>query len=460
MGKCWGNLYLSGANNHNTDLYMASIRFKTYGKGVTNAPIYIRFSHGKTGIDKKTGKKYNGVEFEIKSRIIIPNSDYLLNNKTRRVAAFTNQQEIETKLRDLDSFVTKRLNDKTEYSKEWLQKIVDEFHGVIQVVNEEPTLLALIDKYCNHIINSAEEARQESTKRTYRVTYMRVTEFQKSVGKEYRLSEVDNQFKSDFISWARNIKNYRTSTFMKSIKQIQTVCRYAEDLKLKVDQLFIKRNKGKSVKNTKRLKPIYLSTYEINQLMTFEGSDYLTNARDWLVISCWTGCRVSDLMNLTLNNVIHTIKGEKAIRYTQKKTGISVDTPFHPDVERILNRNQGFPRPISDQKYNNYIKEVCKLVGFDEVIEGEKMNPITKRKESGKFPKYELIQSHIGRRSFATNNYGIFTVGELMLVTGHTTVKQFLEYVGENPISHVSVMNEYYRQNRQVSTPNTKTVVS
>jgi hypothetical protein len=34
----------------------------------------------------------------------------------------------------------------------------------------------------------------------------------------------------------------------------------------------------------------------------------------------------------------------------------------------------------------------------------------------------------------------------LMLVTGHKSIAQFLEYVGENPDEHVSTLNQYYRE--------------
>ena len=103
---------------------MASIRFKTYGKGVSNAPVYIRFTNGRD------------CQFEIKTGIFIPNSDYLKEGKTRRVAAFSNQQEVQTKLSKLESHVVECLNRTSTYNKAWLQGIIDEFNGkVIQPAN-------------------------------------------------------------------------------------------------------------------------------------------------------------------------------------------------------------------------------------------------------------------------------------------------------------------------------------
>jgi integrase len=150
-------------------------------------------------------------------------------------------------------------------------------------------------------------------------------------------------------------------------------------------------------------------------------------------------------MKLTTDNILLTIHGEKTIQYTQQKTGKTVNTPYHPQVDAIIKKLGGFPRPISDQKYNLFIKEVCKRSGIDQITLGSRNNPTTNRKETGEFPKYELISTHIGRRSFASNHYGKFPIEILMLVTGHATVRQFLEYVGENPDLHITTLNQYYR---------------
>jgi hypothetical protein len=46
-------------------------------------------------------------------------------------------------------------------------------------------------------------------------------------------------------------------------------------------------------------------------------------------------------------------------------------------------------------KFNLYFKELCFLAGMSELVEGALINPETKRKEEGVFPKYKLVSSHI-----------------------------------------------------------------
>jgi integrase len=163
----------------------------------------------------------------------------------------------------------------------------------------------------------------------------------------------------------------------------------------------------------------------------------LQNAADWLVISCHTGQRVSDFMNFSNSALSKDINNDVSIKMldiTQEKTGAQVYVPILPPVERILaKRNGDFPRAISDQKYNLYIKEVCKIAGLNEKISGTKRDPVTGKNIEGVFSKFELISSHIGRRSFATNYYlrGNFDIKDIMEITGHTTEKSFLLYIGK-----------------------------
>ena len=110
----------------------------------------------------------------------------------------------------------------------------------------------------------------------------------------------------------------------------------------------------------------------------------------------------------------------------------------------ILERRKGnFPRKISDQKYNEYIKEIAKEAGLTKLVDGAKQDAETKRKVFGKFPKWELVTSHIGRRSYATNNYGIIPTRLIMTMTGHKSEKEFLKYIGKSETSMAMQLAEY-----------------
>ena len=124
--------------------------------------------------------------------------------------------------------------------------------------------------------------------------------------------------------------------------------------------------------------------------------------------------------------------------------------PLQDEVIKILDKRSGeFPRAISDQNYNIYIKEVCKQSGLTYEVMGSKKEPFGHsdgkwRKKIGEFEKWELVTSHIGRRSFATNYYGKIPTVYLMQATGHKREEMFLKYIGKNSQDLALELAEYF----------------
>ena len=94
---------------------------------------------------------------------------------------------------------------------------------------------------------------------------------------------------------------------------------------------------------------------------------------------------------------------------------------MQPDCIRYIHKYDGnqnkLPKSLSNQKFNDYIKEAGKLAGMAE--KGRlSTNP--------ELQLWQCISSHTARRSFATNYYlqGFPTI-DLMKVTGHKTEKAF-----------------------------------
>ncbi len=137
------------------------------------------------------------------------------------------------------------------------------------------------------------------------------------------------------------------------------------------------------------------------------------------------------------------------IELTQKKTGKRVAIPLHPKVKEILELNNGnFPEQISSQKFNKHIKDIAKIAGINTPTNGGKMTYDNKnkmwRKEFGTFPKWELVTTHICRRSFATNCYGDIPTAILKTVTGHSTEAQFMGYIGLSANDFAMQLAEYW----------------
>ena len=150
----------------------------------------------------------------------------------------------------------------------------------------------------------------------------------------------------------------------------------------------------------------------------------LARVRDLFLIGAYTGLRFSDLSHLNKNNITdHTIT-VKTI-----KTGVLVVIPKTPLVRSILEKYSGnLPKIPSNQKFNDYIKEIAKRAGITELvaIDQTKGNMTI----STSIPKYNLVSSHTARRSFATNAFlNDVPPIQIMKITGHKTEVAFMKYI-------------------------------
>ena len=98
---------------------------------------------------------------------------------------------------------------------------------------------------------------------------------------------------------------------------------------------------------------------------------------------------------------------------------------------------------MNQQVFNRTIKDICKEVKINEkVIKRELRGDKWIEKE---YEKWEVISSHSMRRSFATNFYEAgFPVSELILITNHSTEKQFFDYVkADKKNNAIKVLTKY-----------------
>ena len=263
--------------------------------------------------------------------------------------------------------------------------------------------------------------------------------FQSETRVEYLVKNVDANFKLRFEDYCLK-QNYSHNTIARAIIFIKSICFHARtngiDTNFQLDNIIVKY---------KKVDKIYLTQDELKIIESKKlDAEHLINSRDWLLISCETGQRISDFMRFKKEQIKKENK-KYFIEFTQVKTNKLMKIPLSKKVLSILKKRNGeFPIELSAQKYNEHIKKVCELAELTNKIKGSRINPKTNRKEKGIFPKYELVTSHIGRRSFATNNYGRVPTSILIYMTGHTTERMFLEYIGKTETEKAMQAAEYF----------------
>ena len=160
-----------------------------------------------------------------------------------------------------------------------------------------------------------------------------------------------------------------------------------------------------------------------------EASEGMRVSRDVFCFCCFTSLRFSDARNLRRANV----QGD-SMTLTTVKTSDTITIELNKFAKAILAKytrsetgDYALPR-ISNQRMNEYLKDLCELCGINE--------PITRTSFRGQeridevSPKYELIGTHTGRRTFICNALMLGIPAEIVMKwTGHSDYKAMKPYI-------------------------------
>ena len=194
-------------------------------------------------------------------------------------------------------------------------------------------------------------------------------------------------------------------------------------------------------------RPIYLTKEERDHLYEAKiDNPRLARVRDIFVFQCLTGCRVGDLIKLNKDNIVNG-----AIEYiptkTRFKSSATVRVPLCDKALEILSRYDmpdGSLLPfITDQRYNEYLKELFKLetVKLDRIV--TRLNPMTLTEEQ--VPLYDLATSHMARRTFVGTLHKQNVKNEIIAsMSGHSkTSRAFARYYDIDSETQNEVVKNY-----------------
>jgi integrase len=403
---------------------MASINF-LYRSTKVKSNLVLRLLYRYNGADYVFGAK---TKFEIEKNYWSKQH----KKKSKDIEITNKQTDVNNELNKIENHVLNAFKSVSieTINKDWLQTQIDNYYNPIKETNIPANLIDYIDFYLDYRKNEI----TETNKSKCRVIKNKLIVYETFLKKKILIKNINDSFKNEFVNYQKE-RMYSQNTIQREFVNIKTFCKHARYLGLEthpqLDSLRVERQK---------VEKIYLTFGDLTKIETISKeklTDSLDNAKDWLIISCYTGQRISDFMRFTKEQ-IRIEDGKHLLEFTQKKTGKNMTVPLHPKVLEILNKRKGkFPYPISDQKYNDFIKTVCELAEINELTKGSKLvetetDSKVYRKKTGMYKKYDLVTSHIGRRSFATNFYGKIKTIYLIYMTGHSTESLFLEYVGKS----------------------------
>lgn len=240
----------------------------------------------------------------------------------------------------------------------------------------------------------------------------------------------DERGLNDYVGYLRDVKEMRNTTIGKQLSFLKWFLRWA--FKKGVHQNNAYDNYKPKLKSTQK-KIIFLTWDELNRLREFKipsNKQALERVRDVFLFQCFTGLRYSDVFNLRRSD----IKGDH-IEVTTVKTSDSLIIELNNHSKAILDKYKDVAFEddkvlpvITNQKMNDYLKELAELAGIDEPVRqtyyrgNERIDEVT--------PKYALLGTHAGRRTFICNALALGIPPQVVMKwTGHSDYKAMKPYI-------------------------------
>jgi len=240
----------------------------------------------------------------------------------------------------------------------------------------------------------------------------------------------DEKGLNDYVTYLRDVKEMRNSTIGKQLSFLKWFLRWAFKKGLHQNNAY--DSYKPKLKSTQK-KIIFLTWEELNKLREFEipaAKQALDWVRDVFLFQCFTGLRYSDVFNLRKSD----IKGDH-IEVTTVKTSDSLIIELNNHSKAILDKYKDVAFEddkvlpvITNQKMNDYLKELAELAGIDEPVRqtyyrgNERIDEVT--------PKYALLGTHAGRRTFICNALALGIPPQVVMKwTGHSDYKAMKPYI-------------------------------
>jgi integrase len=281
----------------------------------------------------------------------------------------------------------------------------------------------------------------EGTATTYELVKKVLEDYKNQSPFHIDFETIDLRFYEDFKKYLFR-KQFSNNTIGKYFKVLKTILRAAKDHNIQVND-FLDSNKFQVI--SEDAENIYLTETELDKIknLNFDKTKRLDEVRDLFLVGCYTGLRFSNFTAIKTEN----FTSDGFIEVKQSKSDNKVVIPIKNELRQILEKYQyKLPKAISNQKFNEYIKEIGQMLPeLQTEIEVKTTKGGQVKKET--FKKYELISTHTARRSFATNEYlNETSIIAIMSITGHKTEKSFLKYIKLSNRDHAKQIQKQWEK--------------
>ena len=398
----------------NVNFYLKSEKPDRLGR----VPVYVQITYAR--------RKYRKNLFKVKR------SDWNPKKQQLRPPANYKQENDYLKLNEyLNKYKTKAtsfFNDFLSNEKEITPEVIKNFLSGKKKNNKIYGFFETFDLF----IETKKADKANNTIRGYQTVRGILFDFNKDMDFDITFDKINLRFFDKLKTYAFKYRDIKDNYFAKIVAVLKNFMKWAEDREYHYNQAYHKFSYAES-----ETEIIFFTIEELIHLYNFKFEKKKhSNVRDLICFSCFTGLRYSEIKELTHSH----IKGNTLFRKV-KKTKKIIKIPLNSFAVAILEKHKD--RPIlalpkySRQRVNDFIKEACKIAGIDTpvVITESRGGKITEKV----LPKYELVGTRIGRKTFVTNSLILgMNVKAIKGVTGHKKDATFEKYL--------NVVDEYKKE--------------
>lgn len=257
---------------------------------------------------------------------------------------------------------------------------------------------------------------RESTQKRVRITYNVMTYFCQWSGYDFEASTFNKMILNQLIQYMLKDQKLADATVLKHVKTLKTFLRNAYP---EMDWSWMKY----SMLNVEG-EVLALTEDELHRLIDAELTGYLSKTRDLFVFMATTGLRHCD--SQVFDPSWET--PEQVLEFIQVKTGGKAYPPLYGIAKAILEKYNGVPPIISNQKFNEYLKVLFKELKMDrsivvQSVRGKQVFRVTQ-------PLFEVISSHTARRTFISIclQKGM-PIQDVMRMSGHSDYRGIKPYI-------------------------------
>lgn len=388
-----------------------------------NLPIRVRIIYTGVRLDLSTGYRVDLNKWDDSKQKVKSGTYNKLKQSASEINASLNKKESIIQ----DIFKVYEVKEEIPEIKVLKEEINSRIKIQPTIVENKITKISFFETF-NQFIKECSKENQWTTAtiKKYRTLGNNLEKFDKRIS----LNSFDHKKLDKYMDYLTTKHKYKNTTLEKHLKFLKRF------LKWGIDKGYIENNSYKNyspkIKKVNK-KVIFLTKNDIDKIKKFpvpSEKQYLERVRDVLIFSCFSGLRYSDLFALTWDDM-----KSDSLEFVTEKTDDKIIVELNDHTRAIIEkyRYTRFPKNkvlpvISNQKYNDYLKELGELIGFNDTVK-EVYFRGNDRLESVR-PLYAHFTSHIGRRSFICNGlYMGIPVHIMMKWTGHSDYDSMRPYI-------------------------------